>query len=77
MMGYGWYESMAGFGGLGMVVGMFFWVGLILLVVWAAVRLFSGGPRESQDTALEILSRRYARGEITQAEYLQAKKDLS
>ena len=77
MRGYGGFGAIAGLGGFGMIVGMLFWVGLILLVVWAAVQLFSGPREYRRDTPLEILKRRYARGEITQTEYLQAVKDLS
>ena len=34
------------------------------------------GTRESEQTAREILDRRYARGEISSEEYQQMKKDL-
>jgi hypothetical protein len=33
---------MAGFGGLGMLVGLLFWAALIVLIVWAVTTLF--GP---------------------------------
>ncbi len=67
--GLGW---MALLGPLMMVV---FWGGLILLVVWA-VRGFGGRPSESRDSALDVLKRRLAAGEITADEYEQARKVL-
>lgn len=60
--------------GLGMVV---FWALVIAAVVWllrsAGQRSHAGGPRES---ALEILQRRYASGEIGREEYEQKRRDL-
>jgi len=79
MMGYGgWgWGLMGGLGWVWMLLPMLFWVGVVLLVVWAAVRLFPARREPVEDTALEILKRRYANGEITAAEYRQAKEDLS
>ncbi len=79
MMGYGgWgYGLMGGFGWLWMLVPILFWVGVVFLVVWGATRLFSGRQEAVEDTPLEILRRRYAAGEITTAEYQQAKQDLA
>ncbi len=79
MMGYGgWgWGLMGGLGWLWMLVPLLFWVGIVFLVVWGATRLFPGRHEAVQDTALEILNRRYAAGEITAAEYQQAKQDLA
>ena len=79
MMGYGgWgWGLMGGLGWLWMVVPLLFWVGVVFLVVWGAARLFPGRQESVQDTPLEILKRRYAAGEITAAEYQQAKQDLA
>lgn len=69
--------------GLGMVAGMLlFWIVLIILAVLLVQRLFQ--PNQSTDSDLEsslvtpreILNQRYARGEITQGQFLQMKKDL-
>ena len=76
MMGYGGFGDMFGFGGFGMLFGGLLWIGLIVLVVWGAASLFPGRRETGQETALEILKRRYAAGEISAAEYQQAKKDL-
>ncbi len=64
--GFGW-----GLGMLGMAV---LWIVVVAALVWV-VRLVwdRGGPRESN---LEILQRRYARGEIDRAEYEEKRRDL-
>ena len=46
---------------------LLFWAGLIALLVWA-VRS-SAAPRRGPDTAMEVLRRRLASGEISQEEY--------
>ena len=76
MMRYG-----AGFGAGGLIwsfVGIFLVVGLVVLIVWALSRsrhgTWSSGP--DRVDALEILRLRFARGEITEAEFVQAKKAL-
>lgn len=68
--------------GLWMFLGMVLWVlllvALILLVVWV-VRQFSGvavSPPPREDSALEILRKRYARGEISKEEFEEKKRDL-
>ena len=70
-----WY---GGFGAMGFIwplMMLLFWGGLAVLVVWA-VRASSSRPSAGHDGALEILRRRLASGEITQAEYEQARKAI-
>lgn len=62
----GWYG-----GGMGLWGWLFmgvFWLLLLALIVWLVVRLLPGGDRgamsSSPDSALEILDRRLANGEI-------------
>ena len=72
---------MGGFGGgwFMPIIMIVFWG----LVIWGIVALArgvaspsnSGSPNQA-DSALEILKRRYARGEITKQEYEERKKDL-
>jgi uncharacterized membrane protein len=48
------------------------WIGLIVAVIWGIGRLF---PREQRSVSLatrESLARRYALGELSEAEYLKA-----
>jgi putative membrane protein len=65
-MGFGWLMIL-------------FWVGVIAAVVWLISTLMQGKSRISQPsepTAIDILKRRYAQGEISKDEYEQKKKDL-
>jgi len=73
MMGFDGYGGMFGFGWLGML----FWTALIILGIWAAASFLPGRQQPGSETALDILKRRYARGEITATEYEQMRKDLS
>jgi uncharacterized membrane protein len=61
--GYGWPWP----GLIWLVAVLVFWAGLIALLVWA-IRT-SVAPRRAPDSALEILRRRLASGEITPEEY--------
>jgi uncharacterized membrane protein len=73
-----WGYGMGWFGWIFMIV---FWIaviaGVAILVRW----ITSQGERSrgpgSQDTAIDILKKRYAKGEITKEEYEQIKKDIS
>ena len=77
MMGNG---MMGGGMGIWMLLSMVFWVlviaGIILLVVWAVQKAMGGGAGRTGDSALEILKKRYARGEISKEEYEEKKRDL-
>lgn len=68
------------------------WIGLLALGVWLLARLFpkaggshgarrEGVPRakalDPPQSALEILQRRYARGELTKEEYETIRHDLA
>ncbi len=77
MMGPG---MMGGFGWMWLMPIFFilFW-GLVIWGIVALVRGLSGsrGSDSSKaDSALEVLKRRYARGEINKEEYEEKKKDL-
>ena len=63
--------------GWGMMAMMFlFWVlfivGLIVGIRW----LIGKGKEQKQDSAIEILRQRYARGEINKDEFESKRKDL-
>ena len=74
MMGWGWW-------GMGWIFMIIFW-GLIIAGLIFLVRWLAGLSRQrtshdiAQDSALEILKRRYAKGEIDKNEYEEKKKDL-
>lgn len=80
-MGLGW-----GWGGwlLGGLMMLLFWGGVIALAFFA-VRAFvrsdqgrvgAGSESRRAETALEILQKRYARGEISRQEYQDIRHDL-
>ncbi len=77
MMGWGWHGGY-GMGPVGWLFMFLFWgliiVGLVLLVrwLWDHGRPAAGGA----DAPIEILKRRYARGEITKEEFDRMKQDL-
>jgi len=66
---------MWGYGGLGFLWMALFWVGVILLVVWA-VRRPEDDTRVRKPTALEILEERYARGELDADEFTARRQQL-
>ncbi len=75
------FGMMDGYGygmGYGMwILGLIFWIlviiGLVLLIkyLWEG-----GGARREHESALEILKKKYARGEISKEEFEEKKKDL-
>ena len=68
---YGWGWGM-GFGWLFMVI---FWVLVILGIVYI-IKMIAGGAKK-EETALDILKKRYAKGEITKEEYDRMKDEVS
>ena len=73
---------MAGFGMVGLLLMLFFWVGVIAIGVWLVKAIFSGNSPTSTSfnqpgsSARDLLDRRYARGEITREQYQLIKQDL-
>jgi len=72
----GGYGMMAGMGWLGLLLLALFWVGVILLVVWGLSNAFPRQRQAVEPDAEEILKRRYAKGEISREEYVQASETL-
>lgn len=82
-----------GYGGFGLLITAALWIGLVVLGIWLLAKLFpgvsNGGNKGSRDdagnlsratraeTAMEILQKRYARGELTKEEYETMRHDLS
>ena len=78
-----WFNS--GWGG-GMFFGGIFWLIIIGLIIWLIINGSKRShyrydlPPQNQtphETPMEILKKRYARGEITKEEFDQMKKDIS
>lgn len=67
---------MYGFGGMGFVWMALFWVGVILLVVWA-VRQSDRRGSEARRRALDILEERFARGEVDADEFESRRRRLA
>ncbi len=76
MMGWPWYDLGWWGMGLGMLIMIIFWAGLIALVVWIVVKAVRSG-KSTSETPLDIAKARYAKGEISKKEFEQLKKDLS
>ncbi|MFZ0391539.1 MAG: SHOCT domain-containing protein [Calditrichia bacterium] len=72
-----WHDM--GWGGLWF--GWLFWIIIFIVIIWLVVR-FAGGsqtrqqPPASGETPLDVLKKRYARGEITREQYEQMRKDI-
>jgi putative membrane protein len=74
MMGWGY-----GMGWFGMIFMAAFWIAVIIAIILLIRWLVSGGGgrgRPHEDSALEILKKRYARGEIGKEEFEGKKRDL-
>ncbi len=76
---WGWgMHPMWGFWGIGMMLMMLLFWGLVIVGVVLGIRwLVSQGKESRSDSALEILRQRYARGEINKDEFEARKKDLT
>ncbi|HHO56038.1 MAG TPA: SHOCT domain-containing protein [Trueperaceae bacterium] len=71
MFGYGYGMGM-GFGWLWMLAILIFTISLVL---WIVKSLFAQSNVQNE-TAMEILHRRYAKGEIDKAKFEELKNDL-
>ena len=76
MMGWGY-----GMGWFGMIIMAAFWiaviVGIVFLIRWLVIFTRTEGHKaDPEDSALGILKRRYARGEINKDEFEEKKRDL-
>ena len=76
MMGYGFDGGSLGW--IWMIGGLLVMIGVVVLIVWAVSAMSRGSASREPErpTALDILRERFARGEITQQEFEQARKTL-
>lgn len=73
MDGYGYGMMSGGYWILGLIFWMLVIIGLVLLIKY----LWEGsGAKRGEESALEILKKKYARGEISKEEFEEKKKDL-
>lgn len=80
-MNAGWWCGPGNFfpGPWGMFVSILFWGLLIYLVVKIVQSIFSSTQKQignEGDNALELLKKRYARGEIDQQEFEKIQRDI-
>jgi putative membrane protein len=69
-----------GMGGFGIILNIIIWVAIIIGIVFL-VRWMSGFAKQKdqatkEDSALEILKKRYVSGEISKEEFEQKRKDI-
>jgi len=77
---YGWgMHPMWGVWGVGMMLMMLVFWGVVIIGIVLAIRWAVSQGRESRptDAALDILRQRYARGDISKEEFETKKKDLT
>jgi len=75
---------MDGMGWGGMWFGPFIWLLIIGVIIWVVITFTNNSRRRDQnnnfphqESALDILKKRYAKGEITKEEFEQMKRDLN
>jgi putative membrane protein len=77
MMGNWGYGTTGGYGYL----SIFFWiliiVGIVFLVVWLVRTAPHGQQKKIDESAMDILKKRYASGEINREEFEEKKKIIS
>ena len=66
-----------GFGGIFMWILLLVIIGLVVYLVVRNQKKVSSGEHHEGVTPLDIVKKRYARGEISKEEYEQLKKDLA
>lgn len=77
MMDYNYntgFGMMYGLGWFGWILMILFWIAIVLLIIWI-IQQFTK-HKEDKESALDILERRFAKGEISKKEYLERKKTL-
>jgi putative membrane protein len=76
MMSYG-FGMWGMWGGFGMLLGLVFWLAVIGVVIWGLRAPLEPRDLTVREDALELVRRRFARGEISQAEFEVARRALT
>ena len=72
-----WMGNGLGLGIFGAIISLIFWILVIIAIVYLVKYLLYGGNRGvREDEALEMLKKRYAKGEVSKEEYDRMKKEL-
>ncbi len=78
-MWYGWNDGMGVWMIFGGLLSLAFLIGLVFLIIWGVNQVNRRPPTgggSGGDNALAIARERYARGEITQAQFDEIKRHL-
>ena len=75
-MQFGMMDGSGMMGGGYWILWLIFWILIIIGLVLLIKYLWEGAKR-GEESALEILKKKYARGEISKEEFEEKKKDLS
>jgi len=74
---------MGGLGMGGMGLGWILWIAIVIFAIIAITRSFSNSrndrysPMISQDSPMDILRKRYAKGEISNREFHQMQQEIA
>lgn len=70
-----------GFGFFGMWFGYIFWIAIIAIIIYLLIKIANQKEtptiNQHNESALDILKKRYARGEISKEEFEQIKNDIN
>jgi uncharacterized membrane protein len=69
-------SMLTGMGWPGLVLLLVLWGGALALILWGSSSRFPAGRSTTATDALTILQQRYARGEISREEFLQASETI-
>jgi len=61
--------------------GWIFWLAILIIIGWVIVNQMNKNKQNAQspqpESAMDVLKRRYAKGDITKEEFERMKKDLT
>ena len=66
-----YYNMMYEYGAFGLILMLLFWIAIIWLIVWVLQQI-----TKQKESSLDILEKKYVKGEISKKQYLEMKKTL-